>query len=195
MTEKGSSTSATSISDVPGPAQSRKPSQAEPVWAGPSQAKGDGSAMALGRLSIAQSQSWQLRPGLWNYLANNTSSTWSSLLLLARFRDCRALITPHHESKPSPNSSGKLTHNEGEYIISHLNFYNDWFMYCYNSVAISIWLLLILLHESLLSHDNCMTTMTNFNIPSTDLEARVPTLSPNLSTIDMGSWDHENCPV
>ena len=52
------------ISDVPGPAQSREPGQAEPIWAGPSQAIGDGSAMALARLRGAESQSRRLRPRL-----------------------------------------------------------------------------------------------------------------------------------
>jgi hypothetical protein len=55
---------ASTSSDVPGPAQSQKPSQAEPVWAGPSQAIGDGPAMALARLRVAESQSRRLRPRL-----------------------------------------------------------------------------------------------------------------------------------
>ena len=49
-------------SDVPGPAQSHEPSQAEPVWAMPCQAIGDGPAMALAWLRVAESQSHQLRP-------------------------------------------------------------------------------------------------------------------------------------
>jgi hypothetical protein len=44
-------------SDVPGLAQSRKLGQAKPVWAGPSQAFGDGSTRALAWLSVAESQS------------------------------------------------------------------------------------------------------------------------------------------
>ena len=52
------------VSDVPGPAQSHEPGQAEPVWAGPSQAIGDGPATALARLRGAESQSRRLRPQL-----------------------------------------------------------------------------------------------------------------------------------
>jgi hypothetical protein len=52
-------------SDVPGPAQSREPGQAKPVWAGPSQAIGDSPAMALAWLRAAESQSRRLRPWLW----------------------------------------------------------------------------------------------------------------------------------
>jgi hypothetical protein len=51
-------------SDVPGPAQSREPGQAEPVWARPSQAIGDGPATALAQLRVAESQSRRLRPRL-----------------------------------------------------------------------------------------------------------------------------------
>ena len=53
-------------SDLPGPAQSREPGQAGPVWAGPGQAIGDGLAMALARPRVAESQSRRLRPGLWS---------------------------------------------------------------------------------------------------------------------------------
>ena len=42
-------------SDLPGPAQSREPGPAEPVWARPGQAIGDGSGMALARLRVAES--------------------------------------------------------------------------------------------------------------------------------------------
>ena len=38
------------LSDLPGPAQSREPGQAEPVSAGPGQANCDGPATALARL-------------------------------------------------------------------------------------------------------------------------------------------------
>jgi hypothetical protein len=49
---------------VHGPALSRKPGQAEPVWAGPSQAMSDGPARALARLRAVESQSRRLRPRL-----------------------------------------------------------------------------------------------------------------------------------
>ena len=52
------------ISDLPGPAQSREPGQAEPVSAGPGQAIGDGPAMALAGLRISESQSRRPRPRL-----------------------------------------------------------------------------------------------------------------------------------
>ena len=45
------------ISDLPGPAQSHEPGQAEPVWARPSWAIGNGLALALARLRVAESQS------------------------------------------------------------------------------------------------------------------------------------------
>ena len=53
---------ATGSSDLPGPAQSREPSQARPIWAGPGRAIGDGPGMALAWLRVAESQSRRLRP-------------------------------------------------------------------------------------------------------------------------------------
>ena len=44
------------FSDLPGPDQSHEPGQAEPVSAGPSQAIGDGPAMALAWLRVAKSR-------------------------------------------------------------------------------------------------------------------------------------------
>ena len=52
------------VSDLPGPAQSHEPGQAKPVLARPSQAIGDGPAMALAQLRVAESQSQRLK--LWN---------------------------------------------------------------------------------------------------------------------------------
>jgi hypothetical protein len=49
-------------SDLPGPAQSREPGQAGPVWAGPGQAIGDGPALALAWLRVAESQSHRPEP-------------------------------------------------------------------------------------------------------------------------------------
>ena len=49
---------------MPGLAQSRMLGLAEPVWARPSRAMGDGSARALARLRAAESRSRRLRPRL-----------------------------------------------------------------------------------------------------------------------------------
>ena len=58
-------------SDLPGPAQSREPGQARPVSAGPGQAIGDGPAMALARLRVAESQSRRLKPRLCSTLVTS----------------------------------------------------------------------------------------------------------------------------
>ena len=64
------------FSDLPGPDQSHEPGQAEPVSAGPSQAIGDGPAMALAWLRVAKSR------GFWDTTLPLCSVLWNWIFVI-----------------------------------------------------------------------------------------------------------------